>query len=83
MKVYINKLPSECISVHGPYYEARAVENKGKLEVVRWIVSHENIPSFISMAENILKEEANEIDFHGLWKKTRDDFMKEEYVHKL
>lgn len=78
MIVSFNKLPKGLIGPSGPYYLARAVA--GKLEVAHWVMSMQNLPKFITRAEKSLKEPCSEVIFHsGLWTKTRNEIMKEQY----
>lgn len=64
MIVYFDKLPRQHMGTFGCYYLARAVENTGKLEVTKFVVSQEILPKFIRAAEQALKEACTEIVFH-------------------
>ena len=74
MKVTFDKLPKEWIGTNGPYYWARAVS--GKQEYAHWLMSTENLPKFIEVAERCLKEQCSEVLFHdGSWTKTREEII--------
>ena len=78
MIVYFNKLSKGWIGPSGPYYWARAVA--GKLEVAHAVMSMDNLPKFITKAEQVLKEPCSEVIFHnGSWTKTRNEIMKEQH----
>jgi hypothetical protein len=81
MKVSFKKLPKEWIGVGGPYYMAKAVDVTGKWEFTYMVQSSQNLPKFIELAEQALKETCSEVVFHdGLWTKTRNEIFNQEKV---
>lgn len=45
------------------------------------VQSSQNLPKFIKLAEQALKETCSEVVFHdGLWTKTRDEIFNQEKV---
>lgn len=63
MNVSFKKVPKEWISAGGPNYVARAVDVTGKWEFTYMVQSSQNLPKFIKLAEQALKETCSEVVF--------------------
>ena len=83
MNISFEKVPKKWIGLDRNYI-ARAVDKKGKFEHSQMLVSHQNLPKFITEAEFALKETCSEVVFYKgtifSWTKTRDEIFNQEKV---
>ena len=83
MNISFEKVPKKWIGLDRNYI-ARAVDKKGKFEHSQMLVSHQNLPKFITEAEFALKETCSEVVFYKgtifSRTKTRDAIFNHEKV---